>query len=138
GPSQRLTIIFGGILDFNQESSVVQAGRGPKNGNMIRSTLTEMGVLTAHPAAFVIVGIYTGAWLLFSPETFRWHGAATSATWLMTLFIQRAEHRDTQAIHAKLDELLRAEGRARDELTSLDDEEPETIEEHRAQERNRT
>jgi hypothetical protein len=24
----------------------------------------------------------------------------------MTLFIQRAEHRDTQAIHAKLDELL--------------------------------
>jgi low affinity Fe/Cu permease len=25
----------------------------------------------------------------------------------MTLFIQRAEHRDTQAIHAKLDELLR-------------------------------
>jgi low affinity Fe/Cu permease len=28
----------------------------------------------------------------------------------MTLFIQRAEHRDTQAIHAKSDELLRVEG----------------------------
>ncbi len=26
----------------------------------------------------------------------------------MTLFIQRAEHRDTQAIHAKLDELLQS------------------------------
>src|SRR5215467_8980277 len=26
------------------------------------------------------------------------HGVATLATWLMTLFIQRAEHRDTQAI----------------------------------------
>ena len=53
----------------------------------------------------------------------------------MTLFIQRAEHRDTQAIHAKLDELLRVEGRARNELTQLDDEEPEVIEQHRSEER---
>ena len=49
----------------------------------------------------------------------------------MTLFIQRAEHRDTQAIHAKLDELLRAEGKARDDLTMLDRREPEAIDEHR-------
>ena len=48
---------------------------------------------------------------------------------------RRAEHRDTQAIHAKLDELLRAEGRARSELTRLDDEEPEVIEQHRSEER---
>jgi low affinity Fe/Cu permease len=75
------------------------------------------------------------AWLLFSPTTFEWHAIATVATWLMTLFIQRAEHRDTQAIHAKLDELLRAENRARDELTRLDDEEPEVIERHRSDER---
>ena len=60
---------------------------------------------------------------------------ATVATWLMTLFIQRAEHRDTQAIHAKLDELLRVEGRARNELAQLDDEEPEVIEQHRSEER---
>jgi low affinity Fe/Cu permease len=53
----------------------------------------------------------------------------------MTLFIQRAGHRDTQAIHAKLDELLRVEGRARSELSQLDDEEPEVIEKHRAEER---
>jgi low affinity Fe/Cu permease len=102
---------------------------------MMRPTLTRLGVWTAHPAAFTIVGAYVGCWLLFSASTFDWHAAATIATWLMTLFIQRAEHRDTQAIHAKLDELLRAEGRARSELTGLDDEEPETIEEHRAQER---
>ena len=41
------------------------------------------------------------------------------------------EHRDTQAIHAKLDELLRAEGKARDELTMVDQREPEEIEAHR-------
>ena len=100
-----------------------------------RPTLTQLGVFIAHPAAFLLVFCYVGTWLLFSPSTFEWHAVATVATWLMTLFIQRAEHRDTQAIHAKLDELLRAEGRARDELTKLDDEEPEVIERHRSDER---
>jgi low affinity Fe/Cu permease len=52
----------------------------------------------------------------------------------MTLFIQRAETRDTLAIHAKLDELLRAERCARTELTTLDQKEPEEIMRHRAQE----
>ena len=50
---------------------------------------------------------------------------------MMTLFIQRAEHRDTQAIHAKLVELLRATGEARSDLDRLDREEPEEIERHR-------
>jgi low affinity Fe/Cu permease len=72
---------------------------------------------------------------MLSPSTLDWEAVATVATWVMTLFIQRAEHRDTQAIQAKLDELLRAEGRARTELTHLDTEEPEIIEEHRLQER---
>ena len=100
-----------------------------------RSVLTRMGVFTAHPAAFVIVAGYIAAWLIYDPGSFNWHAIATVATWIMTLIIQRAEHRDTQAIHAKLDELLRAEGQARSELTRLDDEEPEAIEAHRAQER---
>jgi low affinity Fe/Cu permease len=102
---------------------------------MVRPTLTRIGVLTAHPAAFVVVFVYVGLWFVFSANTFDWHAVATIATWLMTLFIQRAEHRDTQAIHAKLDELLRAEGRARNELTTLDDQEPEVIEQHRTEER---
>jgi low affinity Fe/Cu permease len=55
-------------------------------------------------------------------------------TWFMTLVIQRAEHRDTQAIHAKLDELLRAEGKARSELTRLGRKEPEQIEAQRERE----
>ena len=52
---------------------------------------------------------------------------------MMTLFIQRSEHRDTQAIHAKLDELLRSDPEARTELAQLDDEEPEEIEAMRRQ-----
>src|ERR1700761_8201808 len=97
----------------------------------IRSWLTLIGVSTSHPLAFLIVAIYVGLWLIFDPQSFNWQGIATVATWIMTLFIQRAEHRDTQAIHAKLDELLRAEGKARSELTKLDGQQPEEIEAHR-------
>ncbi|PWT93034.1 MAG: hypothetical protein C5B56_01430 [Proteobacteria bacterium] len=97
----------------------------------MRHILTRLGVLTAHPAAFVIVFVYAGLWFTFQRESLEWHSVATLATWLMTLLIQRAEHRDTQAIHAKLDELLRAETRARNELVNLDQKEAEEIEELR-------
>ena len=50
-------------------------------------------------------------------------------------FINRTEHRDTQAIHAKIDELLRTQGKARAELTTLDERDVEDIEEHRRQHR---
>jgi low affinity Fe/Cu permease len=93
--------------------------------------LTFVGVSTSHPLAFLVVGVYVIVWLAFDPDSFNWQSTATVATWIMTLFIQRAEHRDTQAIHAKLDELLRAEGKARDELTMVDQREPEEIEAHR-------
>lgn len=59
------------------------------------------------------------------------HAVATLAVWIMTLFIQRVEHRDTQALHAKLDELLHAASHARTELTKIDNEEPEDIENQR-------
>lgn len=98
---------------------------------LIRRALTQLGVLAAHPFAFMIVATYACAWYAFERGTFDWHGVATLATWFMTLFIQRAEHRDTQAIQAKLDELLHAQEHARNELTHIDDKEPEDIEEHR-------
>ena len=99
----------------------------------IRRCLTFLGVSASHPLAFCIVGLYVLAWLVVSPRSLDWQGFATLATWIMTLFIQRAEHRDTQAIHAKLDELLRAEGRAGNDLTTMDRREPEEIERHRAE-----
>jgi low affinity Fe/Cu permease len=69
--------------------------------------------------------------VVFDRKSLDFHGAATLFTWLMTLFIQRAEHRDTQALQAKLDELLRTHGDARSELTRLDDKPASEIEEHR-------
>ena len=102
----------------------------------IRRGLTRLGELTTHPAAFAVVTVYLIAWLIFSPGTFGWGATATLATWLMTLFINRTEHRDTQALHAKLDELLRTHDTARTELTRLDERDVEDVEEHRRRHRN--
>ena len=95
----------------------------------MKHLLTLIGTWTAHPAAFAILTLYGVVWVAFGH--FDWHGGATLATWFMTLFIQRAEHRDTQAIHAKLDEILRAHGDADSDLRTLDEREPEEIEQHR-------
>lgn len=98
--------------------------------NSIGSTLTALGTLTARPSAFLLLIAYAGLWIVFDRHSLNWHGAATLATWAMTLFIQRAEHRDTQALQAKIDELLRASQKA-DTITRIDDREPEEIEAHR-------
>jgi low affinity Fe/Cu permease len=100
-------------------------------GSSIRHSLTRLGELTAHPAAFGIVVVYGVGWLISSPETFGWGAIATLATWMMTLFISRTEHRDTQAIHAKIDELLRAHSNARTDLARLDEQDVEEIAAHR-------
>jgi len=99
----------------------------------IGSFLTRLGTWTASPVAFGIVVAYALLWLIFDRQSLDWHAVAALAIWLMTLFIQRAEHRDTQALHAKLDELLLVHGHARNELVRIDDEEPEEVEEYRAE-----
>lgn len=81
--------------------------------------------------AFAILIAYGAAWFAFDRATFDWHAGAALATWMMTLFIQRVEHRDTQALHAKLDELLHAEGQIDNATTKLDESEPEDIKRHR-------
>lgn len=103
--------------------------------NILGKIQTDLGRLAASQWAISTIVVYTLLWLALDRESLNWHGIATIATWGMTVVIQRAEHRDTQAIHAKLDELLRAEDRARDGLTELDRKEPEEIEQHRDQER---
>ena len=90
--------------------------------------LTNAGSWLSRPEPVVAVGVFIGLWLIFDRESFNWQAIASIATLLMTLFIQRSEHRDTQAIRAKLDALLRAQGDAKKGLTTLDDKEPEQIE----------
>jgi low affinity Fe/Cu permease len=92
---------------------------------------TRLGQASAHPAAFAVVLIYALLWIGFERRTFDFNAVATLVVWVMTLFIQRSSRRDTLAIHAKLDELLRADENARSELARLDEQEPEVIARHR-------
>jgi len=104
----------------------------------IRRSLTWLGTATAHPTAFLIVLVYAIGWVIFDRDSLDWHGVATLATWWMTLFIQRAEHRDTQALQAKLDELLKVNEDAGNEIIRIDDKEPEEIETFRDEQRSET
>jgi low affinity Fe/Cu permease len=45
----------------------------------------------------------------------------TIVTFLMVFLIQNAQNRDTEALHIKLDELIRATNRARNSFMSLED-----------------
>lgn len=106
-------------------------------GHPVRKWLTWLGSATAHPTAFLVVLTYAVFWVIFDRGSLNWHGAATLATWLMTLLIQRAEHRDTQALQAKIDELLKIHKDASNEITGIDDKEPEEIESFRGQQKRR-
>ena len=92
---------------------------------------TKIGQATAHPAAFAVVIVYAVLWFVLDRSRFEWNAVATLAVWMMTLFIQRGNRRDTLALHAKLDELLRVHHNARSELTRMDEQEPEDIARHR-------
>ena len=88
--------------------------------------------------AFLGVIVFGLLWLTFSRESFGWEAFGTLAIFMMMLFIQRANRRDNLALHAKLDELLRVDTDARSELTQLDEQEPEEIEQHRDEEVRKT
>jgi len=109
----------------------------PSSADMppFRTLLTKMGVLTSTPVFFVLAAVFMAAWAFFSSEGIGWREIATMATLFMTILIQRAEHRDTQALHAKLDELIKADEGARNELTEIDKKDAEEIERHRRRSR---
>ena len=110
-------------------------GYGHEKFRIMQKILTYLGTLTSRPFAFIVVLFYASLWVVFERETVDFQAVATIAVWLMTLLIQRAEHRDAQAMHAKLDELLHAQASARNELTLMDEKEPEEIERHRLEAR---
>lgn len=105
-----------------------------RHGLHRRHWTTSIGQAAGHPAAFLVVVLYAGAWIALDHATFDWNAVATLAVFVMTLFIQRTNRRDYLALHAKLDELLRVDHVARSELTQLDEEEPQASERHRDEE----
>jgi low affinity Fe/Cu permease len=90
------------------------------------------------PSAFLIAVLVIIAWAVTGPmfhfsDTWQLviNTGTTIVTFLMVFLIQNTQNRDSQAIHVKLDELIRAKKGARNSLLNLEDLSDEELEELR-------
>ncbi|RAI54590.1 low affinity iron permease family protein [Roseicella frigidaeris] len=92
------------------------------------------------PWAFILALLTVVVWAVSGP-LFAWsdtwqlviNTGTTIITFLMVFLIQHAQNRDTQAIHVKLDELIRATQGAHNRLIALEDQSEEDLAEARAE-----
>ena len=99
----------------------------------VHRSLTRIGAVFASPLSLVLAALYLVAWILLERHTLDFHGAVAMFTLFMTLIIERTQRRDSAALQAKLDELIKATEGARNEMARLDEKELEEIEETRRQ-----
>src|SRR5881396_2733845 len=87
----------------------------------------KVAMATGRPSAFVVAVSVIVVWAVTGP-LFRWsdtwqlviNTGTTIVTFLMVFLIQNAQNRDASAIQAKLDELIRAGGDARNEFIGIE------------------
>lgn len=102
--------------------------RQPTPREPFRHFANHASHLLGTPVAFGIAVLLIVAWLVAGPA-FHYSDAwqltintgTTIITFLMVFIIQHTQNRDTQVVHLKLDELIRAVERARNELVDLED-----------------
>jgi low affinity Fe/Cu permease len=108
------------------------------------SLFTRFSRWTAHsagrPCTFVAAVVVIIVWAVTGPmfhysDTWQLviNTGTTIVTFLMVFLIQATQNRDSQALHVKLDELIRAVHGARNSMLNLDDltdEELERLHEH--------
>jgi len=100
-----------------------------------RRSSAILGSAWAFVAAVLIIAVWglTGPTFHFS-DTWQLiiNTGTTIVTFLMVFLIQNTQNRDAKAMHLKLDEIIRAHGKARNELVDLEnlsDEELRKLEE---------
>lgn len=91
------------------------------------------------PSAFLFATLVIVGWAVSGPffgfsDTWQLviNTSTTIVTFLMVFLIQNTQNRDSQAIHMKLDELIRAKKGARNSLLNLEDLSDEELEKIRA------
>jgi low affinity Fe/Cu permease len=92
-----------------------------------------------NPGAFMLALAAVIAWAITGP-LFHWsqgwllaiNTGTTIVTFLIVFLIQHTQRRDTEAIHLKLDELIRVDRAARNELISLEEKSETEVEEVRS------
>ena len=94
----------------------------------------QAGRSWAFVTAFAVVLVWAATGPLFGfSDTWQLviNTGTTIITFLMVFLIQHAQNRDTQAIHVKLDELIRATKGAHNRLIALEDQSEEDLAEAR-------
>lgn len=92
-----------------------------------RKFAQKMALVVGSPWAFILAVVVIGVWAVTGP-IFRFsdtwqlviNTGTTIVTFLMVFLIQNTQNRDAQALHLKLDELLRAVKEARTGLVDLE------------------
>jgi low affinity Fe/Cu permease len=93
-------------------------------------TSRRAGCASTFGVAVLVVVIWALAGPLFGfSDTWQLiiNTGTTIVTFLMVFLIQHTQNRDTQAIHIKLDELIRATNQARNTLINLEDDSDEKL-----------
>ena len=96
-------------------------------GNFFEQVASRVSAAAGRPMAFVLALAIIIVWSVSGP-VFGWsdtwqlviNTGTTIVTFLMVFLIQNAQNRDACAIQAKLDELIRAVGHARNEFIGIE------------------
>jgi low affinity Fe/Cu permease len=96
-------------------------------GNHFEHVAARVAAWTGRPRAFLLALTVILVWGVSGP-LFHWsdtwqlviNTGTTIITFLMVFLIQNAQNRDASAIQAKLDELIRAVGHARNEFIGIE------------------
>jgi low affinity Fe/Cu permease len=95
--------------------------------NFFERTAAKVAMAAGQPMAFILATAIIIVWAITGP-IFNWsdtwqlviNTGTTIVTFLMVFLIQNAQNRDGSAIQAKLDELIRAVGHARNEFIGIE------------------
>ena len=82
-------------------------------------------------AVLLVIAVWTLGWVLldFSATWHRLFDVLATITMLLLIFgLELTQHRDSRAIHLKLDELLRASDQARTELVQMEERDDDELE----------
>jgi low affinity Fe/Cu permease len=127
------------LLAPNARGSRIVAGAFRGDGPIFTYVATRIATAAGQPQTFVVAVLLILGWSLSGPyfgfsDTWQLivNTATTVVTFLMVFIIQNSQNRDAAAMQAKLDEMLRAMEKAREQFIGIEHLTDRQIEDLRA------